>query len=305
MQYGQTQDGMPWGLSNIPLSYEFQSLYAVQSGGSGLGGLIDAIGSLLGAKTAEEFANATLKEKNVSPNYDFYLSRDITNMPNEHQSKFDYFDYSGLYFNKRIATYLIDNYSSHQSGTNNVATINKLTLTEEPKSALSYVLNKNKRNSDGTININNIKWYLPAIDEIEEIAKGAYDEFDRVFQNNLYWSSQPAFTRNTLNVTKIGNWVADYGKLTGTYYEDDLLRARSTFVFTNDGGLSWTPCSSEAPANTATISGEIEYWKTTSSIDFDDLKTTKSNITDYSSTPGNKSRTDKCRIRAVYRSGSK
>ena len=302
-QYGGTQDGMPFGLDGIQLSYEFQSLYAVQSGGSGLGALIDALGSLVGAKTAEEFANVALGEKGISPKYDFYLTRDIENMPSTHQSKFSKFDHSGLYFSTRIAKSLIANYPTHQQGNNNDATINKLMLTEDPKSALAYSLNKNKRKDDGTLDMDNIKWYLPAIDEIEEIAKGAYDEFDRVFQNNLYWSSQPAFTKNELNVTKIGNTLADYGQLTGTFYEDDKLRARSTYVYTTDGGNSWEPCSSEAPGITKTLSGEITYWKITSSINFDDLTPKTNTITDYSSTPGNKARTDKCRIRAVYRSG--
>jgi hypothetical protein len=305
MQYGQTQDGMPWGLNNIILSYEFQSLYAVQSGGSGLGALIDAIGSLVGAKTAEEFANVALGEKGVSPKYDFYLSRDIQTMPSQHQGKFEKFDYSGLYFTLRIAEYLREKYSTHQQGQNLDATIDKLRLIDDPNSALAYCLNKNRRNADGTLDLENIKWYLPAIDEIEEIAKFAYDEFNRVFQNKLYWSSQPAFTKNQLNVTKIGNWLADYGKLTGTFYEDDKLRARSTFVYTNDGGNSWIPCSSEAPGITKTISGEIEYWKTSSSISFDGLKTSTATITDYTLTPGNKARTESCRIRAVYRSGTK
>lgn len=305
MQYGQTQNGMEWGLNDIQLSYEFQSLYAVQSGGSGLGALIDAIGSILGAKTAEEFANVALGEKGVSPKYDFYLTRDIQSMPSQHQDKFEKFDYSGLYFSSKIAKYLRANYSSHQQGENSDATIDRLKLTDDPNSALAYSLNKNKRNTDGTLDLENIKWHLPAIDEIEEIAKAAYDEFDRVFQNNLYWSSQPAFTKNELNVTKIGNFLANYGKLTGTFYEDDKYRARSTFVYTNDGGNSWVPCSSEAPGITKTISGEIEYVKITSSISFDDLKTTTKTITDYTSTPGNKARTDKCRIRAVYRSGTK
>ena len=209
---------------------------------------------------------------------------------------------------KNLATIVKSKYSSQQSESSNKDAydyqLDKLNLTQAPQSAIAYCYNKNKRKDDGTIDVNSIQWYLPAIDEIEEIAKGAYDEFDRVFQNNLYWSSQPAFTKNELNVSRIGTYV-NYGSLKATFYEDDVNRARATFVYTTDGGTSWYPCSSEAPAVTKTISGEIGYVKITGTIDFSDLKTTSKTITDFTSTPGNKSRGEKCRIRAVYRSGTK
>lgn len=57
---------------------------------------------------------------------------------------------------------------------------------------MEYCVNKNKRNSDGTIDYDNMTWYLPAIDEIEDICIGGYSEFE-VFQDKYYWSSQPAY----------------------------------------------------------------------------------------------------------------
>ncbi|MBQ5700762.1 MAG: hypothetical protein IIV68_01425, partial [Alistipes sp.] len=90
----------------------------------------------------------------------------------------------GIEFNREIAATLKAN------SDNPKAKIDGIILTEDPKSAFAYCYNKNKRNADGTIDINNIKWFLPAIDEIEDIALGAYDEFDKVFQNEKYWSCQ-------------------------------------------------------------------------------------------------------------------
>lgn len=309
MQYGQTQNGMPWGLDEVQLSETDPSIYAIQSGGSGFGAFVDFIGSVLGAKTAEEFANTALKEYDIAPCYDFYLSRDIQKISSAHQDKFTVHNYSGLFFTKEISKYLKENYSNNQierpGSFGGIYQVDKLNLTQAPQSAIAYCYHKNKRNSDGTIDADKIRWYLPAIDEIEEIAQGAYDEFNKVFQNQLYWSSQPAFTQNELNVSKIGNFLADYGKLNATFYEDDLNRARATFVYTLDGGQSWVPCSSDAPGITTTISGVIDYVKIANYIDFSKLKTQTNTITDYSKTPGNKARTANCRIRAVYRSGTK
>ena len=297
---------MPWGLENLQISNTNTSIYAVQSGGSGLGGLLDALGSILGAKTAEEFANATLNEKGIDPKYDFYLKRDIDNIAAEHQDKFVCYSHYGLEFTKKIATVVKAKYPSQQSESVNKDAydyqLDKLNLTQSPQSAIAYCYNKNKRSTSGEVE--QIVWYLPAIDEIEEITKGAYDEFDRVFQNNLYWSSQPAFTKNELKVSRIGTYV-NYGSLNATFYEDDQNRARATYVYTTDGGQNWDPCSSEAPAVTKTISGEIGYVKITGSIDFDDLKTQTNTVTNFTSTPGNTHRSDVCRIRAVYRSGIK
>lgn len=306
--YGPEQNGMPWGLDGLQLSDTHSSIYAVQSGGSGLGGLIDALGSILGAKTAEEFANATLAEKGIDPKYDFYLKRDIDRIATQHQDKFYYTNYNGLYFTKKIATLVKTKYPTQQieSVTNKVAydfQVDRLNLAQSPQSAIAYCYNKNKRNGDGTIDVNTIKWYLPSIDEIEEIAKGAYDEFEKVFQNNLYWSSQPSFTQNELKVSRIGTYV-NYGKLDATFYEDDIDRARATFVYTLDGGQTWVPCSSDAPGITKTISGKIEYVKLSGYIDFSNLTEQTNTITDYSETPGNNARTQSCRIRAVYRSGT-
>ena len=79
-------------------------------------------------------------------------------------------------------------------------------LASEPLSAVEYCYNKNKRNakgevmfkeSDGTWNIDNFKWYLPAIDEIEDIVMSKYQGPDNQqhetfirfldFQNKYYY----------------------------------------------------------------------------------------------------------------------
>jgi hypothetical protein len=236
-----------------------------------------------------------ITEAEISPYYDFYLTRDNPFsgiIPN---------DYSGLAMNKEIAKVLKESYSDHQTGTNDYATIDKLILTEDPKSAFAYCYNKNKRNSDGSVNADDIKWFLPAIDEIEEIASGAYDEFDEVFQAEEYWSCQPAFTMNTISVNINVVWVIS-GSTTGDYYEDDVNRARATKIEYNESTRQYDNIPSGVDGTTNKL--EIKN-KGTFSTDlvYSEPKPTGEKINHHE---GNNSRTeDKCRIRAVYRSGTK
>lgn len=165
--YDQTTDGMAWGMLNTELSNK-ESVVALNNvGGSGSNTL----------KNKVKAGIQTLPLK-----YDFYMQRDIDNNGLGEEGLVPRDAYSGKTFTQEIA-------NNSKSGIGTLAT------NETPKSAVEYALNKNKRKSDGTIDISNIKWYLPAIDEIEEICKGGYNQFD-VFQDKLYWSSQPAFKRS-------------------------------------------------------------------------------------------------------------
>lgn len=300
--YGVTQNGMAWGLDSLQLSNKVRTIRIEES--SGVIGFLEWIGfgmNELYTNLIENLPNA--------PRYDFYLSRDGWVVDIESgEVETDYKrDYQGLTFNKEIATTLLTTHNN-----SNGAKINDITLNELEKSAFAYCYNKNKRdangdvcvvNSDGTVTTDNLKWYLPSIDEIEEIAKGAYDEFDKVFQNEKYWSCQPANDKNRLEmpVKALGR---PWGTCTADYFTDDLDRARATSVYTTDGGATYNNIDSGLPKDE---NGELEYsglqaasmnWFTPTFGDYTEYEL------DFSSVPGNQPRTAKHRIRAVYRSGT-
>lgn len=180
--YGETTDGMAWGLENTQLSSTYKS---VNYSASGLiGGIIAYI------------INQAIQKVNLR--YDFYLTRDGV------QEGLTVRDYSGKSFTKEIVA-------------NSNAGIGVRATNSNPESAVEYCLNKNKRNSDGTISQANIKWYLPAIDEIEEICTGGYTDFE-VFQDKYYWSSQPAYRIGKLDYTA----KITYDEEVFNYYYDDI-----------------------------------------------------------------------------------
>ena len=296
MQYGQTQNGMEWGLKGIELSNRVPTAYTT-SGGGIVAFIVDLFGSWTG------LINNAIHNAGINPKYDFYLERD--NFPyNNIEGDIDVTlysrDYSGHTLNKEIATTLKTLQSSTaQDVTTEMkasAKIDGIILTEDPKSAFAYCYHKNKRNSSGVVEEQ--KWFLPAIDEIEDIALGAYDEFDRVFQKQEYWSCQPAYDNNTITVS----YLASNAK--GIYKSDDLDRARATSVETTDG-TNYTPYPSGATGDAYNLNIYREnistgwipnyVWR----YDLNPLN----NVVTYDI--GNKARTDKCRIRAVYRSGTK
>lgn len=178
--YGNTTDGMEWGLDGVQLSHIDEALKVVGSLWDG------AVNGVL--------------ERIFSPKYDFYISKA------ESADGKTYHPYDGYNFSKNIIDY--------------VDVIDVLSLDEEPKSAIEYCYNKNKRDSNGKVT--SIKWYLPAIDEIEDIAMGAYTEFD-VFQNKYYWSSQPAYSFFDFHYDGLRD-------TDGKFYQDNISRARATKV---------------------------------------------------------------------------
>lgn len=184
-QYGKTTDGMAWGLEKKQLSSTYPS---VNYSASGLiGGIIAYI------------INAAIQK--VALKYDFYLTRDGV------KEGLTVRDYSGYDFTKEIAT-------------NTNSGIGALSTNEIPQSAVEYCFNKNKRKSDGTVDVENMKWYLPAIDEIEDICKGGYSEFE-VFQDKYYWSSQPAYRIGKMDyVAKVSRDEEAF-----VYYADDIGQA--------------------------------------------------------------------------------
>lgn len=301
-QYGGTQNGMPFGLEGIQLSNKNRAAVLSQENEGILSWLINNLGWIIGFDSVESMANEALSK--IETYYDFYLTSDVSKMTDTEKSYLTIRDYSGHTFNKDIATTL-------KASSDPKAKIDCILLTEDPLSAFAYCYHKNKRNADGTIDIDNIKWFLPAIDEIEDIALGAYDEFDRVFQNQMYWSCQPAYEKRHMNVDLgrynwRGEWKSD-GTLTADYYVDDTDRARATSVYTTDG-TTYTPISSGVTGyfGTQNGKGELGWQKVTIDLSANGGYVPNTiNDNYFKDHLGNLPRTQNCRIRAVYRSGTK
>ena len=294
LQYGQTQNGMPWGLDNVQLSNKVDAIVVTSEKGFAMS-LLEYIGM-----DFDSWYTSIINKLEQKPYYDFYLTRDgfrVDLLQNDIDKSRYTRDYVGLTFNKEIAATLKKNYAAQQDAhtkpQGNLAQIEKLNLTQSPSSAFAYCYHKNKRNSDG--DVVEQKWFLPAIDEIEEIAKGAYDEFDKVFQKEEYWSCQPAYDKIYLEMPIIALW--QHGTIKADYFIDNLDRARATSVYTTDG-VNYDNINSGVPGYTGTQDGEMRW--TTPTLDKVSFKTV-----DYTDYEGNNLRTANCRIRAVYRSGTK
>lgn len=300
--YGQTQDGMPFGLENIQLSGKVMAYWKEPANGL----LASIINAIFGT---DAMANNVFQKSGKSPYYDFYLSRDNfpTDKLDDNVDKTQFArNYMGKTFNQEIAAKL-------KSSTDPKAKIDGVILTEDPLSAFSYCYNKNKRNDKGVVET--LNWFLPAIDEIEDIALGAYDEFDQVFQNKAYWSCQPAYEYNDLQI-KGKNYVIlgyiDLSTLNGEFYSDNTSRARATSIYSS-GGNNYSNIESGLPNDVK--SGKLAVTAYSGGSKNGQAETTyTSNNINYNSAiyqepngeyRGNKKRTDICRIRAVYRSGTK
>lgn len=325
-QYGSTQDGMPYGLVDIQLSNLYPAACLTLSDSSWITNLIRDYGKYIGMNSVEDMAIASYDQ--IQTFYDFYLTRDVETFTDKQKAELEVRPYSGHKFNEEIAATLKKNYAAqqvaHTYSEGNTAQIEKLNLTQAPSSAFAYCYHKNKRdangdvctiNSDGTLNSTNLKWFLPSIDQIEDIALGAYDEFDRVFQNEKYWSCQPSYLRYKLNIIfrVLGFNV---GTLTADYYNDNTSRARATSVYTTDG-TNYTPLYSGAPGYSGTQNGRAtlenngSWLRPDYGLKFDmeqeggyvENEITESEYIEKA--PRNLPRTESCRIRAVYRSGEK
>lgn len=224
--------------------------------------------------------------------YDFYLTRDISNTSATRR------DNAGFEFTDEIIKYVPSQFTP-------------ITLAESPDSAIEYCYNRNKRNADGTVA--NVVWYLPAIDEIENIMKGAYTDF-LVFQDKPYWSSQPAFLRGR------GHYYSfAMTESFADYYFDDKTSARATkIVYTSASGFTnissgvdgydqildiYKPLDDlgNVPKVIEVDKEPFEY-KTTHSFPYLGTRTwtvTIDKMTDKRAHPGNMLRTQKARVRCV------
>ena len=277
--YGPKQTGIEWGLDGLQLSDTVKA-FAANSGGSDsrfwnwILGLIDG------------YINDNMKNP---PQYDFYNTQKETTDCGLKGNEDEYFPYNGYNFCKKIIT-------KANASSNANHHIKELWLSQSPKSAVEYCYNKNKRNVDGIVDDANLKWYLPAIDEIQDIAAACYGEFEGVFQENFYWSSQPAYM--------LANWSATIYWLgfiplsgSGKLYHDNINYARATSAKAiGDNNFTYEPSG---------MTASNEQW---TFYENDDPKTVDATSTTVD--PGYKPRRatkpeDLCRIRAVYRSGTK
>lgn len=237
--FGQTDyEGMQWGLPGVQLSYDHTSV-VFYSGEDWISNFIDGL--------------INGRVQGLSPFYDFYINKyDSTVMPsveNRHE-------YNGYIFSNEIITTVNGgqndaNGNAYDTDPNN--NIDILALNQKPNSAIEYCYNKNKRNAEGhvvwqngnTYNQSQLNWYLPAIDEMEDIAMSTYGNgsysYARFvdFRNKYYWSSQPAYISNLAHYA--GTWLGLFTRFDekGILYFDDKDAARATKV-TYDGGYKPT-----------------------------------------------------------------
>ena len=189
----QTEDeGMVWGLYNAQLSFDEMALYF--DGGSGI---VD--------KIITAIQNSVTQGK-IQPYYDFYIPKKDTIVSDKAMKR----AYRGYVFCNEIITDINSNDPERVTGYNGI--IGALQMDAMPSSAIEYCYNRNKRNSNGEIV--SVDWYLPAIDEMEDIIVYAYSAFDD-FHNKYYWSSQPSYIPNFATYQSIVT------SNEGQYYEED------------------------------------------------------------------------------------
>lgn len=207
--YGQTkQEGMPWGLNDVQLSHEHYSF------NSSLTPNVDW---------------AKYETKAKRPYYDFYIwaqdsvvlkSAGIANTEARH-------DYAGQHFTEEI-------YDATKGNSNVDKKVNVLTMADQPRGAVEYCYNRNKRNSDGSVV--EVKWYLPAADELEDFIVKAYNYYEE-FQENYYWTSQPAYIRNVFYYEYQSNRVSSKTISWPTVYDENPKYARASKIVRKDGTL--------------------------------------------------------------------
>ena len=217
--YGQTKtEGMRWGLEGVQLSYDHQSFY------------ID--------EDKDDWKTYYNTGKDV-PKYDFYIGKHDTFVTTKGGCVVH--DFAGEHFTSDI-------YKKSQGKSSQV---NNLTMAQQASGAVEYCYNRNKRNAEGTVK--EVEWYLPSADEMEDIIMGAYGSF-KEFQDNYYWTSQPAYIRNAFYYEyKEKSGFLNLGTTSTTYafivYADNVEYARATKVVRGDGefeepaksGLNLTP----------------------------------------------------------------
>ena len=314
--FGKTdQNGMAWGLDGVQLSHSEDAAIISQSDAGLLTSIVEWLGSGSGL-SLEKLSQDAFAELPTRPFYDFYIYRDVKALDAPEDNDLTVRNFSGYEFNNAvIAPHLREKYPAHQiesdadaNGKECVAKIDKISLDQQPKSAFAYCYNRNKRNANGVVET--IKWYLPAIDEIEDIAENAYDFKGGVFQGNLYWSCQPAYNKHRMDLdAKLSAIFTETSRFYADYYTDNTGRARATkALYTGrvdaQGNPIYDPEDSGVPGYSGTQGGNVNIslnWRLQFDVNFDipDTKYVPNGTLDYSNYLGNKARTDKARVRCV------
>lgn len=199
--YGQTkEEGMPWGLNGVQLSNEHRSFTINETNNE----WIDYI------------------NKGDFPKYDFYIEKH-DGFANDNGALMVR-SFAGQDFTREI-------YTKSQGKSSSV---DKLTMAQQAKGAVEYCYNRNKRNSDGSIA--KVEWYLPSADELEDIMINGYSSF-KEFQDNYYWTSQPAYIRNVFYYEYDHSyWDKKMTIYAFTVYDDNPEYARATKVVSLGNG---------------------------------------------------------------------
>ena len=288
--YSNTDEaGMKWGLDNIQLSYKDKAI-SIISTASGWEQLLEWLGW-----NKQEIVNNAINKLDPIPYYDFYMVRDVISTTPITPHAFN-----GLNFNKNIVSYLKSQKSNHQTEGNNeekFAKIEKIALDETPNSAIAYCYNRNKRNSEG--NVVSHDWYLPAIDEIEDIMENAYGDFDTEFQGNMYWSCQPAYFK--YNVAWSINTWAGSGNTTGIYFLDNTNRVRATKALRENNSFVGVPNSGDMIYANQDIAINKKFLQDPTITPSSPVLNESYDQT-YENYDGNMSRGDKARVRCVRKS---
>lgn len=272
--YGQTSDGMEWGLNNLPLSTRYQAIYADPDD---MKGFLQSIGWDFSRFYSYVMASFDAK-------YDFYLERD--NAPSGATVR----NYSGLNFTQEIVNQAnIDENRLTLSGVN---VLSNGTTYKGPASAVEYCYNKNKRNANGIVET--IHWYLPAIDETEEILRDGFNYFP-VFQARHYWSSQPSYDKYDYTATDALGGILT--RASGYYYKDDQDRARATRVTADETKIE--PSGVDGAKGIRNMRISIFGNNPGTETDYDPNSTEGKA---YKHHTGNQERTNKNRVRCAYNS---
>ena len=215
--YGQTKDeGMRWGLNGVQLSNKHDS-FQVNENNTEWNSYIQN--------------NPLLK-------YDFYIGKHDDDNENSDVYTKDggtLHNFAGQDFTKEIA-------ENANSG------VTYRTMGEQAQSAVEYCYNRNKRNRDGTVDV---QWYLPAADELEDFIVAAYSSF-KEFQDNYYWTSQPAYIRNAFYYEYHNGSRSSAAEDAYAFksYEDNTEYARATKVVYRDGKYDYAPSGlNETPSD--------------------------------------------------------
>ncbi len=219
--YGQTKDeGMPWGLNTVQLSHIHDSFICEETNSDW----------------------TSFIQKNPIK-YDFYIGKHDDDNDNSDVKTKDggtLHNYAGQEFTKEIAE-------------NPNAGLTKLTLAETANSAVEYCYNRNKRDANG--NVVKVEWYLPSADELEDFIVPAYSTFEE-FQDNYYWTSQPAYIRNAFYYEYFDGSKSDRNRV-DTYvfvtYEDNKTHARATKVDYNNSKYDYVPSGLNLTSENATF----------------------------------------------------